>query len=1248
MANHPVPSEVWDAFGIKPPASNVSTDPDVLSAFGIQGAADDYSDTAKGFTRAFAQVPELAYGVGALASMTAEKMFGEGGLSTDAKNYFTQKFQQKQAENIQYAPKVEFTGAFESAKEGNYGPLADWLQDSAGYVVGQGLQTIATGGLGAIAGQTFGRAATERLLGGMVAKSAEKMVAKSGGRLTMEEATKAASKRLASAVGAGVALNAHNLGMEAGDIYGGLTQQAEKDGREIDSDDLWRAWGAAGAAAMTETATDLLGLGALTGRIKIGGKSIQSLKGVKGRAARGATAAGVGIPVEGTQEYFQTWLEQFGAGTPTDSPESMEERINAAAVGVVGGTVMGGAIGAAARAREDEAIVDKVTSAPSLDDAIQAASESVEATETVMPEYEGGIPYERTTFPVPGIDIPAQPVQGPMLDPAGPMPGGGFIASQIPGEASIPYEPTSVIPPEITTDLGAAPDAQYEGGIDFKPTQPAPDISGPTIPPAQQMTGIEYEAPKIDLYTKSGVPFKTESGAKAAIKSKKLEGYAPSAVEGGYVLKYTGEKITEPTKRPEAKAEEIKVERIPTPEIAKPYAGPDRRISEQRRQVEREEEDRRRVEEDITADAAATVRSEEIDPAGEIMFELGSLSAQLETFERGEIPDDSDYTTNFEQSTEDQWPDLIESAKEEIRKKISNLEDELNILQKKPTTKEVPTPTKSVEEQVAAEEASNELSALFDSYDDTGEITHIDLVEEVEAYVNDSESSPEMEALSDAIEQYRKEQMEDFELGGRGDMDEAEENFNTVLKSIIDGLKVTEKRETEQEQTDELGFINKDLYNWFTPKEIAKIQMEEAKIEGEAEHLEWLGNKLIEGQKRGWIKGNKDTSAKPAEDTSKDGPSVGQPFLVFRFGTTGTTLAGRNGGNAQTVARHIQRLQDFDSSSTQGPMGTMISVFEVTVSKPFDTLTRVNQGHADEKGRVVVGRSFSEKSGEAGYSFPSDMTGFTESKIVDIPLSAVTEKLKQRGHEDFDEAGANLGAEVIREAFEETQRPAAPKASYEHPKGTVYKGTFQGKEKWFVSEGEKRGGGDTIHATEKDAQTYADFQKKQEEDREKARKADEEKEQQAIAKDKETVESYQGFLGDNKMTAGRKRKTLEKRIRANGVSTTRKGIIEKLVAEGRTIETSKQGNRRLINDDDVFMDESSLTKTGMDYAEHLIGLRGDPKPEPGIPGKVTIDMPIEDESGKKGVVRNVNAKAMMSDINSRIRAYEQLLDCLNA
>ena len=352
-------------------------------------AAPERGDFSRGFGRAWAQLPELGYGTAAMAANSAEALFGEGGISTAAKNYFTGKFLERQEANKEYAPSVEWTDAWDRLNQGELGPVMDWLQDTAGYVVGQGIQTVGTGLIGGLVGKTALRAGTEKLLGGMVARQADKLVAEAiaekglqgaaaeaAKAQLMPEAAKIAAGRVAAGIGAGVTLNAQNLGMEAGDIYGGLLEESKRTGKAISGDDLARAWGWAAAAAGTETATDLLGLGALTGKVKIPGG--------KGRAARGLMAAGIGAPVEGGTEYAQTWMEQRGAGQDTDTPEARKERINAAAMGALGGTLMGGGAGVLAPVNVERQTQDtkdaatRIMGSETVDQAIAQAEASVD------------------------------------------------------------------------------------------------------------------------------------------------------------------------------------------------------------------------------------------------------------------------------------------------------------------------------------------------------------------------------------------------------------------------------------------------------------------------------------------------------------------------------------------------------------------------------------------------------------------------------------------------------------------------------------------------------------------------------------------------------------------------------------------------------------------------------------------------------------------------------------------------------
>ena len=111
----------------------------------------------------------------------------------------------------------------------------------------------------------------------------------------------------------------------------------------------------------------------------------------------------------------------------------------------------------------------------------------------------------------------------------------------------------------------------------------------------------------------------------------------------------------------------------------------------------------------------------------------------------------------------------------------------------------------------------SELSDLWNQYDDTGELTHLDLVDEVEAFVEDSENTDIAITLSKAIKVYRTEQREDFELGGRGDMDTAENEFNSVLESTLKKPEVFEQPLIEQEDAD----INTSQFKgWFGESQV--------------------------------------------------------------------------------------------------------------------------------------------------------------------------------------------------------------------------------------------------------------------------------------------------------------------------------------------------------------------------------------------------------------------------------------------
>lgn len=179
----------------------------------------------------------------------------------------------------------------------------------------------------------------------------------------------------------------------------------------------------------------------------------------------------------------------------------------------------------------------------------------------------------------------------------------------------------------------------------------------------------------------------------------------------------------------------------------------------------------------------------------------------------------------------------------------------------------------------------------------------------------------------------------------------------------------------------------------------------------------------------------------------------------------------------------------------------------------------------------------------------------------------------------------------------------------------------------------KRGGGDTIHATLDDARDYVTISRRQEADTQaRAARAQEAARAESDA-EQVLVDSYGGFLDSSPMASGRQRSTLEKQISHNGRPKTRKQMIEDLVDEGyspisvevtdtaalnratserdRLARKAPLGNEqhpdtkrlreldsqisqgfkktvlRMQGPDGSFFDEKALTKTGIQYAEHL-------------------------------------------------------------
>lgn len=97
------------------------------------------------------------------------------------------------------------------------------------------------------------------------------------------------------------------------------------------------------------------------------------------------------------------------------------------------------------------------------------------------------------------------------------------------------------------------------------------------------------------------------------------------------------------------------------------------------------------------------------------------------------------------------------------------------------------------------------------------------------------------------------------------------------------------------------------------------------------------------------------------------------------------------------------------------------------------------------------------------------------------------------------------------------------------------------------------------------------------------------------------------------MAAGKTKAALLKEVSNGGRVITRKALIDEKIANGARVVIEK-GKRELRNPDDSFLDESALTKSGMDYAEHRQRLAQE------TPPPVTAETPAVSTAEGKGML----------------------------
>lgn len=290
---------------------------------------------SRGFEVSGKQLKQTAYGTAALLGDT----FGSDGLKEwGLKGY---KAAEKEVQAIS-KESDSFTQAWEK------GEMGKWLTYSSGYLIGQvaemGVASLAGAAVGSVAAPGAGTAAgavagavekgavqagVKSFVGKMIDKEAASLVAKG---VAADVAADAAVKSVYRTIGATTANTFLNATGELGSIYGDAVQEALDKGQEYS---LGKVWLAGIAATAVDSWADSKALGKFVG--SFGGD--KAIKGVAMEALKGGFR-------EGMTEGVQTAIERWGANKDLTSREAFRDYIDSAAVGVLGGSVAGGASGA--------------------------------------------------------------------------------------------------------------------------------------------------------------------------------------------------------------------------------------------------------------------------------------------------------------------------------------------------------------------------------------------------------------------------------------------------------------------------------------------------------------------------------------------------------------------------------------------------------------------------------------------------------------------------------------------------------------------------------------------------------------------------------------------------------------------------------------------------------------------------------------------------------------------------------------
>lgn len=123
---------------------------------------------------------------------------------------------------------------------------------------------------------------------------------------------------------------------------------------------------------------------------------------------------------------------------------------------------------------------------------------------------------------------------------------------------------------------------------------------------------------------------------------------------------------------------------------------------------------------------------------------------------------------------------------------------------------------------------------------------------------------------------------------------------------------------------------------------------------------------------------------------------AGDTIIVYRLGKSGGELSGRNGGNAEAIAKHWQNIQDGPRSA-EGIGDTVVAYAVKLTKEPDSPYTASRNGKPFEA--ASVGREL-KGNGIINYSFPPDGAGWEARTLGEFPIQAIEDDMVARGVED--------------------------------------------------------------------------------------------------------------------------------------------------------------------------------------------------------------------------------------------------------